>query len=340
MTGAVEACQRAVELAPRVPEAHYHLAETLVVAGQASAAVGHVKQAMQLPGARVLHDAALVILGQFDLAAVPGAANPAQYLAILGNRLCELGHPAAALECFRGKLARDPWDTIAAHFVAALSGANPDRPTDEYVTQLFDNCADTFDQQLVEGLSYSVPRELVAAVVATDAVAPPPWDVLDLGCGTGLVGAEIAQQAKRLVGVDLSPKMIQRARERGIYTELICGELMAALTSARLYDVVIAGDVFVYVGKLDAVVPAARQCLRPGGVLAFSVESAEDIPAAAGAKDYWLGPTGRYAHQADYIRNLASGSGFTLKQMQKVRLRLENRQPMMGWLVILLAAAQ
>ena len=73
-------------------------------------------------------------------------------------------------------------------------------------------------------------------------------------------------------------------------------------------------------------------------LLAFSVESAEDIPAAAGSKDYWLGPTGRYAHHADYIRSLASSSGFTLKQMEKVRLRLENRQPMMGWLVILLAA--
>ena len=340
MTGAVEACQRAVELAPRAPEAHYHLAETLVVAGQASAAVEHVKQALQLPGARVLHDAALVIVGQFDLVAVPGAANPAQYLAMLGNRLCELGHPAAALKCFEQKLARDPWDTVAAHFVAALSGANPERPRDEYVRQLFDNCADTFDQQLVEGLSYSVPRELVAAVVAAGRVSPPPWDVLDLGCGTGLVGVEIAPHAKGLVGVDLSPKMISRARERGIYGELICGDLMAALAVSDRYDVVVAGDVFIYVGKLDAVIPAARRALRPGGVLAFSVESAEDVRAAAGTgtKDYWLGPTGRYAHHADYIRSLAFSSGFTLGHMKKVRLRLENRQPMMGWLVTLLAA--
>jgi predicted TPR repeat methyltransferase len=173
--------------------------------------------------------------------------------------------------------------------------------------------------------------------------------VLDLGCGTGLVGVEIQTYARSLAGVDLSPKMIERARERGIYSELICGDLMAALTGAdgsevaitgaSRYDVVIAGDVFVYVGKLDGVLPAARRALRSGGVLAFSVESAEDIPAAAGSNDYWLGPTGRYAHHAGYIRSLASGTGFTLTQMRKVRLRLENRQPMMGWLVVLLAAA-
>jgi len=171
-------------------------------------------------------------------------------------------------------------------------------------------------------------------------VSPPPWDVLDLGCGTGLVGVEIAPHAKRLVGVDLSPKMIERARKRGIYSELICGDLMTALAVSDCYDVVVAGDVFVYVGKLDAVIPAARRALRPGGVLAFSVESAEDVRAAAGTgtKDYWLGPTGRYAHHADYIRSLAFSSGFTLGHMKKVRLRLENRQPMMGWLVTLLAA--
>ena len=348
MGGAVEACRRAVELAPNVPEAHFHLAETLVVANRAGEAIDHVKLAIRLPGAQVLHDAARVILGEFDLSAMPGVANPGQYLAILGSRLSELGHPGPARECFRRKLAQDPWDTIAAHFVAALSGANPGRPRNEYVRQLFDDCAGTFDQQLVEGLSYSVPRELVAAVVATSQASPPPWDVLDLGCGTGLVGVEIVNQARSLKGVDLSPKMIERARERGIYSELICGDLMTALTGAdgsevaitgaSRYDVVLAGDVFVYVGKLDEVIPAVHRVLRPGGVLAFSIESAEDNPAAAGAEDYWLGPAGRYAHHADYIRNLASSSGFSLKQMQKVRLRLENRQPMMGWLVILLAA--
>jgi predicted TPR repeat methyltransferase len=382
MTGAIEACHRAVELAPQVPEAHYHLAESLVMAHRAPEALDHLKQSIQLPGARVLYDAALVIIGRYDLAAMPGVANTSQYLAILGNRLSELGHPAAALECFRRKLANDPWDTVAGHFVSALSGANPDRPRDEYVRQLFDNCADTFDQQLVEGLSYSVPRELVAAVVAAAPVGSLSWDVLDLGCGTGLVGVEIAPHARSLKGVDLSPKMIERARERGIYSELICGDLMVALgerggpaaavvgdhrdraaasdhqdaavaddhrdvvvvgddrdgaVTVVCYDVVIAGDVFVYVGKLDNVIPAVRRALRPGGVLAFTVECAEDIPAAAGSTDYWLGPSGRYAHYADYIRGLASRGGFALKQMQKIRLRLENRQPMMGWLVILRA---
>ena len=332
--GAIEACQRAVALAPQVPETHFHLAETLIVANRVSDAITHAQQAMPLPGARVLHSAALVILGKFDAALMSAGTHPPQYLAILGNRLLELRHPASALECFRRKLEVDPWDTVAAHFVCALSGANPDRPSDEYVRQLFDDCADTFDQQLVGALSYSVPREVAAAVVASSSLSPP-WDVVDLGCGTGLVGVEIAKYGQSLVGVDLSPRMIERAGARGIYTELICGDLSAALTQEGRYDVAIAGDVFVYVGKLDSVVPAVRRSLRSGGVLAFTIESAEEVAEAAGSPGYWLRPSGRFAHHADYVRDLAAGNGFAIKQMQKVRLRLESRQPVMGWLVVM-----
>lgn len=332
--GAIEACQRAVDLAPNAPETHFHLAETLIVANRVSDAITHAQQALPLSGARVLHSAGLVILGKLDAALTSAGNHPPQYLAILGSRLLELGHPASALECFKRKLELDPWDTVAAHFVSALSGANPDRPSDEYVRQLFDDCANTFDQQLVGTLSYSVPREVAAAVVASSPLAPP-WDVVDLGCGTGLVGVEIVKSARSLVGVDLSPKMIERAGGRGIYTELICGDLSKALTQECRYDVAIAGDVFVYVGKLDTVVPAVRRSLRPGGVLAFTIESAEDAPGAHASGGFWLRPSGRFAHHADYVRDLAVNNGFAIKQMQKIRLRLESRQPVMGWLVVL-----
>ena len=336
MAGAIESCRRAVELAPGVPEAHYHLAETLIVANRAADSIASLGKAIQLPGTRLLHSAALAILGEFDAAVLLAGAPARQYMAILGSRLLELGHPQPALECYRRQLQIDPGDPVAAHFVSALSNANPDRPTDEYVQQLFDNCAGTFDEQLVEALDYTVPRDVSAAVVASSSLSPP-WDMLDLGCGTGLVGVEMAKHVKTLVGVDLSPRMIERARARGIYTELICGDLAVTLTERPCYDVVVAGDVFVYVGKLDAVVPAARRTLRPGGVLAFTIESAEDVPEAVGSADYWLRPSGRFAHYAGYIRALASASGFAVQHMRKIRLRLESRQAVMGWLVLLKA---
>jgi predicted TPR repeat methyltransferase/Flp pilus assembly protein TadD len=338
--GAIEACQQAVTLAPGAPEAHYHLAETFMIANHASDARQSVQRAMQLPGARVLHSAALAALGDVE-AAIDGllaaGADRGQCLAILGHRLLELGQRGPALECFRRRLECNPEDPVAKHFVAALSGINPDRPSEEYVRQLFDNCAASFDQQLVERLSYSVPHEVAAAVFASSPGAPP-WDVLDLGCGTGLVGVELVKQAKSLVGVDLSPKMIERARDRGIYSHLVCGDLTAALDGESCYDVVIAGDVFIYVGRLDTVVPAVRRTLRPGGLLVFTVESAEDVLTPAdSAPGYWLGASGRFSHHADYLRELAASHGFAVRQLQKIRIRLESRRPVMGWLAVLVA---
>ena len=192
------------------------------------------------------------------------------------------------------------------------------------------------DRQLVEGLGYSVPRELAAAALASSALNLP-WDVLDLGCGTGLAGVEFAEHAKSLVGVDLSPKMVEHARARGIYTHLICGDLAVALEGDQCYDVVIAADVFIYVGKLDAVMPAVRRVLRPGGLLAFTVESAQAhsaMPGPAAAPGYWLGMSGRYAHDTDYLNELALRNGFVTQQFQKTRIRLESRRPVMGWMMV------
>jgi predicted TPR repeat methyltransferase/Flp pilus assembly protein TadD len=343
--GALEAGRQAVTLAPGVPEAHYHLAETLMVSNQPSEAIGSAQQAMRLrvpfPAASVLHSAALAAMGDFEEAikglakGLAPRADPGQSLAILGNRLLDLGYPDRALECFRRKLEGDPEDTMARHFVAALSGQNPDRPSDEYVRQVFDSCADSFDRQLVEELSYSVPRELAAAALAA-STRTPPWDVLELGCGTGLVGVEFAKHAKSLVGVDLSPKMIERAGARRIYTHLICGDLSVALDGERCYDVIIAAEVFVYVGKLDSIMPALHRALRPGGLLVFTAESAEGHSAVTAG--YWLGMSGRYAHDINYLNELAVRHGFATLQLQRTRLRLESRRPVMGWLAVWCAA--
>ena len=218
---------------------------------------------------------------------------------------------------------------MARHLLSAVSGENPDRPVDGYVRQLFDASAATFDQELVSKLGYVIPREMVEAL---NAVSVAPWDVLDLGCGTGLVGVELAPYIKKLTGVALAPNMIERARTRGIYTELRCEDLMVTLSQEARYDVVTAADVFIYVGKLDEVVPAIRRVLRPGGSFAFSAE------AAATAAGYELGVMGRYAHDAGYLRRLAAGNGFEVGVLRETRIRLEHRRPVRGWLTVWRAA--
>jgi predicted TPR repeat methyltransferase len=225
------------------------------------------------------------------------------------------------------------------------------------VRQLFDTSAATFDHDVVSKLGYAIPSEIVEALLAAQGGLKPPWDVLDLGCGTGLVGVEISSHSRRLAGVDLAPNMIDRSRERGVYTELYCADLMEALayeySRETNYDVVTAADVFIYVGKLEDVIPAIRRVLRPEGLFAFSAEASEvgeatEVGEAGGQgegteapapRDYRLGLMGRYAHSAAYMRRLASSNGFDIELLRETRIRLEHRRPVRGWLTVWRARA-
>jgi len=149
-------------------------------------------------------------------------------------------------------------------------------------------------------------------------------DVLDLGCGTGLSGAALRGLARQLTGVDLSPRMLARARERGFYDRLIEGDIVQVLAGqGASFDLVVAADVFVYIGDLEAVVASAGQVLRPGGWLAFSVETLSE-------GEYRLQPTGRYAHAPAYIEALAQRHGFARVAEQAVTLRVEQGRPVAG----------
>ncbi len=168
------------------------------------------------------------------------------------------------------------------------------------------------------------------------------WDVLDLGCGTGLVGVAIAPFARRLVGVDLSLKMLERARERKLYDRLEHRDLLSLmqLDPASSYDIIAAADVFVYVGKLDDVVREAARLLRVGGALVFSVEAIEATSEAtdtAPSHDYRLLASGRYAHSAEYLRKLARDNGFGKIDLSAADIRLERGAPVRGWLTLLAA---
>jgi len=320
-------------------EAHYNLGSAQLEAGKFAEAVGSAREALRLrPGfseARLLCAAGLVatgeteagaeLVGQLGLVQMPTARR---YL-LLAIRLLNSRLFDAARPCLERVLREDPREVMARHLLSAVSGENPDRPVDGYVRQLFDASAATFDQELVSKLGYVIPREMVEAL---NAVAVAPWDVLDLGCGTGLVGVELSPYIKKLTGVDLAPNMIERARTRGIYTELRCEDLMATLSRDARYDVVTAADVFIYVGKLDAVVPAIRRVLRPGGLFAFSAE------AAGTAAGYELGVMGRYAHDAGYLRRLAAENGFEIEVLRETRIRFEHRRPVRGWLTVWRAA--
>ena len=154
--------------------------------------------------------------------------------------------------------------------------------------------------------------------------------VLDLGCGTGLCGPLVRPLADRLDGVDLSAGMLARARETGVYDQLFEADIGDWLGGAqRQDDLVLAADVFIYVGALEPVFRGVADILAPGGVFAFSVEALPD------AEDFRLMPSLRYAHSQAYVRRLAAQHGLLLRAVNQAPLREDQQQPVMGHYIYL-----
>jgi predicted TPR repeat methyltransferase len=299
---AAHSAERAVAAAPSDPHGWFTLARVRIE-------LGEVHEGLQA-------HARGVALAPRDAV---GREEVLRSLTVLGHR-----KEAAALWC--EWLEESPDDPIAMHHYAACVGTPPARASDAYIEQVFDNFASSFDAKLA-ALQYSAPG-LVAGVLAEQLGEHADWGtVADLGCGTGLVGTLIRPRASRLVGVDLSHAMLEQARRRSIYDELDQEELVSFLRSESCsFDVVVAADVLCYFGVLDEVMAAARHALRPGGTIAFTVESLPD-----GTAHWSLALHGRYCHSARYIR--AVMEGFDHVVADPCVLRTEAGAPVSGLLV-------
>lgn len=258
----------------------------------------------------------------------------------LGDVLRALGRADEALACYRRKLELVPDDGEVAHHIDALTGRNTARAPDEYVAKVFDAYADNFDAHLQETLQYQVPRKLAQLVEKHMVLDAPSWRALDLGCGTGLVGeALIALNPCQLVGVDLSAQMLDKARSKTIYERLEQAELLAMMQQEpdAAYDLVIAGDVFVYLGRLDEVAAESKRLLRPGGAFVFTVETLQakadqEGEESSGMLSYELLSSGRYAHADSYLLGLAEGVGFNVVEVSHTTLRQDQDGPIAGTL--------
>ncbi len=235
-------------------------------------------------------------------------------LTTLGRLWAVLGDAGRARSWFERALAIDPDDAGADTGLAALNA--PEALTPAYVRTLFDQYADRFDIDLTGTLKYQAPA-LVAALLARCGVAGGSAEMLDLGCGTGLSGAALKPFARTLDGVDLSPGMVAKARDRGIYDTLAVGEAEAFLTgSARAWDVIAAVDMLNYLGDLVPIFHAASARLTPGGLLAGTVEK-----RAEGGQG--LSEKRRYRHGEDHVRASLDAAGLTLIELSEGVLRQE-----------------
>ena len=174
------------------------------------------------------------------------------------------------------------------------------------VQQLFDEYADRFDKHLVEYLKYDLPKRVARMI--REKHPDLAVSVLDLGCGTGLLGASLGRIGGAFVGVDLSQKMLEQAKRLDVYSRLRLNDLLdeLRLIEAESFDYVTANDVFIYVGDVSAVIPAIHRVLRRGGTLIFSCEAASESEDAL-----VLRPSRRYAHSRKSIEALCRDAGFS-----------------------------
>jgi predicted TPR repeat methyltransferase len=228
-------------------------------------------------------------------------------------------------------LEHDPANPLALHRLAAFTGENvPERASAEYVRLTFDGFADSFDLVL-KGLEYRAPDLAGAALSNVAGVAEAKLDVLDAGCGTGLCASHLKPYARSLVGVDLSARMLERARARNLYDKLVQRELTEYMSRRReAFDAIVSADTLVYFGDLAPVFQAVAGALRPAGWLVFTVEKAEQAQADAG---YRINPHGRYSHTAGYIGRALGAAGLEIHCRDAAILRYEGGLPVEGLVV-------
>jgi predicted TPR repeat methyltransferase len=303
---AASAFQRALAIAPDYALAHYNLGDLLHAQKRYDEATACMKRVLALE---------------------PDFTDAINSLAVI---YMATGNTDEAISMFRRLLELDSHNDSARHLLAALEGESSTEAPADYVVKLFDSYADNFEHHLVEKLEYRTPQKLYDLLEEFIRDRQSDMDVIDLGCGTGLCGPLLRKHARFLKGVDLSPGMLAKARERNTYDELAEQDLIVGLgTASDAHDLVLAADVFVYVGELRQVFEATARALRPGGLFAFSLEAEE------GCDDFVLRPTGRYAHSIDYARTLADDTGLQEMRLEKTVLRKDKGQPIEGYVVVL-----
>jgi predicted TPR repeat methyltransferase len=338
---ALAAHDKALSIRPNYAQGLYNRGNVLLVLKRYAEALAAYDKALDLKPdfAEAFNNRGMAL---FELKRYEGAlaaydralALKPDFAEVLCNRgfvLHRLKRPNEAIASYRQALDHGGDAEEIKYFLGGL-GAEPMPLTapKRIISTLFDGYADKFDNDLVGKLRYN-PTSLFEDI-ARYVTAPKP-DVLDLGCGTGLIGAGLRKLAGTLVGIDLSSNMLAEARKRQIYDQLICGDLTEFLeTQADNFDLIAAGDVFVYVGDLSRVFRAVRQALRARGLFGFSVEAGE-------GEGFALRTTFRYAHSRAYLHSLSSANRFVVEMFEPRVIRQEDGVDVNGYAAVMRAGA-
>ena len=302
---AINCYQKAVQINPNLAEPHSNLGNLYQELGEYQKAINCYQKVVQIN------------------------PNLAEARNNLGLSYQELGEYQKAINCYQKAihlynhaLVLNPNNLraynnreIALHLLNSQAGVTTKTASEDYIKTLFDDYAKRFDHHLTTILDYKVPQFLINSLytlIGSDLIFD---NVIDLGCGTGLSGKEFRPISKRLVGIDLSPKMIEIAEGKRIYDLIENIEVNKYLeTKSEKYDLFIATDLLIYVGDPTQLFSNISKTSKAKAIFLFSTESTQD-------KDYILTNQGRYAHSEEYIHRLAKLNKFTILNVENATIR-------------------
>jgi len=201
-----------------------------------------------------------------------------------------------------------------------------------YVRALFDQYAPKFEAALVDDLGYRGPALLFKAVLSVRAAVRKAAlfnRAIDLGCGTGLAARAFAAQVDHFIGIDLSPRMIERARATGLYAQVEVAEMVESMRGKpdASADLILAADAMIYLSDLAPLLTEAKRVLVAGGLLAFTVETHS-------GEGVILGEGLRYVHSTGYVRAAIEACGLALSRCEDLSARHEDNAPVPGLVVV------
>lgn len=334
--------QRALQRDPGCQAAYGVLALAWLETGKTEQALQCHQQALQQepnnPAVHFYYGRTLLMLLQFEEAeaafrrTLELAPQSNDAYRALGHIMDTQGRHEELARLAEAWLEAQPGDPEASHYHQAWTGnAAPARASDDFVRATFDGFADDFDEVL-QTLDYQAPQLLQTALANQLGQQASERTVLDAGCGTGWCGSFLRDWAKNLVGVDLSPGMLARARRRGVYDTLIESELTAYLLGVTdHFDVIVSSDTLIYFGDLAPVLQASAAALRDAGYLAMTLErlSGDELPPG-----YQLETHGRYSHSTSYVRQQILAAGLQIVSWEEAPLRREGGTEVHGLVVV------
>lgn len=231
---------------------------------------------------------------------------------------------------YQEALRINPENREYSYIVNALNNPDllPNAAPQEFVKNLFAQYAPYYEQHLFL-LGYNTPEMLYKAIVGLIGPENNSLTILDLGCGTGLIGEKFRLLAKKLIGIDLAEEMVAIARQKEVYDELLVADILTAITQHQDLDLIIAADTFVYIGDLEQIFAQSKAALKPNGILAFTIEKTYKYP-------YQIQKSMRFAHSKQYIEELAQKYYFNIKNCQNLILRKDKNSQIEGYLYILI----